>query len=114
VSHDVERPVTVPELARMAGVHRDTMHRRVVAMCRRDAEFGSTGWMTRTAGGQIRINLSMLRNAHPEMFTQDYVGRNEYEDLLDRVRKLEASQEADREDIVVVAEAVRALRRSSS
>lgn len=104
-----ERLVSIPELAKMQGIHRKTAFVRMLKMHAEDVASNRGGWLLRT-GRKLLINLSALRREHPGIFAREYVRRDEHEDIVNRVSAIEESMKQDRKRLNAVAASVRDVK----
>jgi alpha-D-ribose 1-methylphosphonate 5-triphosphate synthase subunit PhnL len=93
------RLATIPELAVEQGVNRKTMRRRILALIEADRARGRrVDWcLYSTSGGErmhVRINRTMLRARHPEIFEAEIRPVSELED---RLETLEAEAKSHRD-----------------
>lgn len=106
-----EALVSVPSFARAQGVDRKTAYRRLTRLHTEDRESGRGGWLL-VAGPRrkLMLNLSYLRREHPGLFERDFVRRDEHEDLVSRVERLEGATAYEKKRLNAVSASVRDAR----
>lgn len=101
--------LSIPKLAKVAGRHRNSMTRILLALHARDREEGrDTSWLIRPHR-KVLINCARLYRAHPALFDTHYVSREEFEDIGERVELLEERERESCRRINAVAARVRSL-----
>jgi hypothetical protein len=101
--------VSIPQLARMKGVPRRTLHRTLMALWAPDVAEGRGQWLYRVKR-KWWVNLSRLRVAHPAFFEQRYVDRTDFDEMLARMAQFEAQCKFLNQRVNAVSANVRELR----
>lgn len=103
--------VSLPQLARLKGVPYRTLYGDIVALWERDVAEGAGEWLHRLGRRKkIWVNLSRLRMAHPVLFAQHYVARDEFEEQSARIANLEAALKDAKQRLNAVAAGLRDIR----
>lgn len=103
--------VSIPELARRMGVHRVTLHRRLMALEAVDAAARrKITWLFRPNPRRTFVNLSRLEQAHPALFHARFVSVEDLEVINDRTARLEARDAETRVRTNAIAASVRDVR----
>lgn len=85
--------VAIGGIVRVTGQSRSTAKRRMKRLLARDrAEGKPTDWFIEGEGERSphRYNLTLLERAHPSLFRKDYVDREAFAELLERMDSYEA------------------------
>jgi hypothetical protein len=84
------RLLTIAAVAKMAGRQKRTMARNLLAMHAHDRETdGDSSWLVRL-GNRWMVNMSRLQAAHPALFEAKYVTRDDHDDIVERLAKVES------------------------